>query len=79
MDLCHVAAGRLEAYYEHGLNAWDWAAGALIAAEAGAVVHVPPVTVGGAAGELTVVAAPGIAKDLDDLLDRVGAPTALPD
>ncbi|MFD3508528.1 inositol monophosphatase family protein [Nocardia sp. NPDC058666] len=79
MDLCHVAAGRLDAYYEHGLNAWDWAAGALIAAEAGAIVHVPPVTVGGAAGELTVVAAPGVAKDLNDLLDRVGATVALPD
>ncbi|MFC6012594.1 inositol monophosphatase family protein [Nocardia lasii] len=79
MDLCHVAAGRLDAYYEHGLNAWDWAAGALIAAEAGAVVRVPSVTVGGAAGELTVVAAPGIAKDLDALLDSVGAPIPLPD
>ncbi|MDO3649002.1 inositol monophosphatase family protein [Nocardia mangyaensis] len=79
MDLCHVAAGRLDAYYEHGLNAWDWAAGALIAAEAGAVVRVPPVTVGGAAGELTVVAAPGIATDLTALLERAGATTALPD
>ncbi|MFC4374620.1 inositol monophosphatase family protein [Nocardia halotolerans] len=79
MDLCHVASGRLDAYYEHGLNAWDWAAGALIAAEAGAVVHVPDVTVGGAAGELTVVAAPGIAEDLTALLARVGATTSLPD
>ena len=29
-------------YYEHGLNVWDWAAGALIAAEAGAQVTLPP-------------------------------------
>ena len=40
LDLCMVAAGRLDAHYEHGLNVWDWAAGALIAAEAGARVHV---------------------------------------
>ena len=41
LDLCMVAAGRLDAYYEHGLNVWDWAAGALIAAEAGARVLLP--------------------------------------
>ncbi|MFI8973472.1 inositol monophosphatase family protein [Nocardia asteroides] len=79
MDLCHVAAGELDAYYEHGLNAWDWAAGALIAAEAGAIVSVPDVTVGGAAGELTVVAAPGVAAELTALLTRVGATVVLPD
>jgi myo-inositol-1(or 4)-monophosphatase len=38
VDLCSVAAGRLDGYYERGLNYWDYAAGALIAAEAGAVV-----------------------------------------
>ena len=38
VDLCSVAAGRVDAYYERGLNYWDYAAGALIAAEAGAVV-----------------------------------------
>ncbi len=38
VDLCAVAAGRLDGYYERGLNYWDWAAGALVAAEAGAVV-----------------------------------------
>ena len=27
LDLCMVAAGRLDAYYEHGLHVWDWAAG----------------------------------------------------
>jgi myo-inositol-1(or 4)-monophosphatase len=35
-DLCSVAAGRLDAFYERGLNYWDYAAGGLIAAEAGA-------------------------------------------
>ena len=38
VDLCAVAAGRLDGFYERGLNYWDWAAGALVAAEAGAVV-----------------------------------------
>lgn len=36
LDLCSVAAGRVDAYYEVGLGAWDLAAGALIAGEAGA-------------------------------------------
>jgi myo-inositol-1(or 4)-monophosphatase len=38
LDLCWVAAGRTDGYYEAGLNAWDWAAGRLVAAEAGAWV-----------------------------------------
>ena len=35
LDLCYVAAGRFDAYFETGLNAWDMAAGELIAREAG--------------------------------------------
>ncbi|SEL12192.1 myo-inositol-1(or 4)-monophosphatase [Blastococcus sp. DSM 46786] len=38
LDLCAVAAGRVDAYYELDLNPWDHAAGALVAAEAGADV-----------------------------------------
>ena len=38
LDLCYVAAGRVDAYYERGLNEWDWAAGRLILVEAGGVV-----------------------------------------
>jgi len=38
LDLCFVAAGRLDAYFEVGLNPWDCAAGGLIATEAGCVV-----------------------------------------
>jgi myo-inositol-1(or 4)-monophosphatase len=41
LDLCAVAAGWVDAYVEHGLHRWDWAAGALIAEEAGAVVRLP--------------------------------------
>jgi myo-inositol-1(or 4)-monophosphatase len=38
LDLCWLADGRLDLYYEGGLAEWDYAAGALIAAEAGATV-----------------------------------------
>ena len=38
VDLCMVAAGRVDASYERGLNYWDYAAGGCIAREAGAVV-----------------------------------------
>ncbi|TFD36162.1 inositol monophosphatase [Cryobacterium sp. TMT1-19] len=38
LDLCSVAAGRLNLYYERGLSPWDHAAGALVAREAGARV-----------------------------------------
>ncbi|WP_461030841.1 inositol monophosphatase family protein, partial [Streptomyces sparsus] len=36
LDLCDVAGGRLDGYYERGTNPWDYAAGELIAREAGA-------------------------------------------
>ena len=38
LDLAYVAAGRLDGYWESGLNAWDIAAGALIVREAGGLV-----------------------------------------
>ena len=38
LDLCYVAAGRFDGYWEISLKAWDVAAGALIADQAGAVV-----------------------------------------
>lgn len=72
LDLCMVAAGRLDGYYEDGVNVWDWAAGALIAAEAGARLRLPPPAgpVGGHG--LVVAAAPGIAGALDEVLRGVG-------
>ncbi|UPW06856.1 inositol monophosphatase [Rhodococcus pyridinivorans] len=76
LDLCMVAAGRVDAHYEHGLGPWDWAAGALVAAEAGAVVRVPSGT--GDDGELTVAAAPGIAADFETLLAEIGALDTIP-
>ena len=38
LDLCYVAAGRFDAYWEDGLSPWDKAAGALIVREAGGYV-----------------------------------------
>ncbi len=39
LDLCWVAAGRLDGYYERGLKPWDWAAGCVIVTEAGGVLR----------------------------------------
>jgi myo-inositol-1(or 4)-monophosphatase len=69
LDLCMVAAGRLDAYYEHGLHVWDCAAGALIAAEAGARVLLPEPGDPERTSALVVAAAPGIA---DQLLAALG-------
>jgi myo-inositol-1(or 4)-monophosphatase len=54
VDLCSVACGRLDAFYERGLGWWDMAAGGLIAAEAGAAVTTLQ---GGAATTDTLLAA----------------------
>jgi myo-inositol-1(or 4)-monophosphatase len=71
LDLCMVAAGRMDAYYEVGVHVWDWSAGALIAAEAGAKLLLPPVD--GGDNDLIVAAAPGIAEELDAALRTAGA------
>jgi myo-inositol-1(or 4)-monophosphatase len=42
LDLVAVASGTLDAFYENDLSPWDWAAGALLAAEAGALVQPLP-------------------------------------
>jgi myo-inositol-1(or 4)-monophosphatase len=72
LDLCAVAAGWVDAYVEHGLHRWDWAAGALIAEEAGAVVRLPGVA-DGLGADAVFVAAPGIARRLHDALVESGA------
>jgi myo-inositol-1(or 4)-monophosphatase len=38
LDMCYVAAGRVDGYWEVSLKPWDVAAGGLIASEAGATV-----------------------------------------
>ena len=56
LDLCWVACGRLDAYYERGLKPWDWDAGSLIVAEAGGALRRldgdPPCLLAAASGEL---------------------------
>lgn len=68
LDLCMVAAGQLDAYYEDGVHVWDWAAAALIAAEAGATVWLPT----GAGGGKVMAAAPGVATALREALAGAG-------
>jgi len=41
LELCYVACGRTDAYWEQGINAWDIAAAALIVQEAGGMVTTP--------------------------------------
>ncbi|RII08631.1 Inositol-1-monophosphatase [Streptomyces sp. YIM 130001] len=71
IDLCDVAAGRLDAYYERGLNPWDLAAGELIAREAGALVGGRPGEPG--SGDLLLAAPPVLFEDLQSRLDALGA------
>lgn len=71
VDLCSVAAGRLDAYYERGVQAWDVAAGALVATEAGA--RFEGLRGVAASPELSVAAADPLFGDLHDELVRLGA------
>lgn len=71
LDLCMVATGQLDAQYEHGLSIWDWAAGALIAAEAGAWVRIPASDTFNSAGEIVAASAPGIAFELDSIFETL--------
>jgi myo-inositol-1(or 4)-monophosphatase len=73
LDLCYVGAGRFDGYWELSLMPWDLAAGALIAAEAGAVVTTlqgqsetisPPCSL--------VAAPPGVYKKMMEILSRKG-------
>jgi len=71
VDLCSLAAGRVDAYYERGVNYWDWAAGGLVATEAGA-------RLGGLAREqagssMTIAAEPVLFGQLRDLLASLDA------
>ncbi len=75
LDLCWVACGRLDGYFEAGGQPWDVAAGLLIASEAGAVVS--GLDGGPVAPESVMVAAPGVAPALFELLTGAGAATPL--
>jgi myo-inositol-1(or 4)-monophosphatase len=66
LDLCSLAAGQVDGYYERGVQYWDIAAGGLIAREAGAIVG----GLGGRPGgpSMAVGAGPGLFGELHDLL-----------
>jgi myo-inositol-1(or 4)-monophosphatase len=68
MDLAWVACGRLDGYYERGLNPWDWAAGRLIVSEAGGIVQDLPATAEDPIG--CIAAPPALFGPLRALIDR---------
>lgn len=68
LDLCMVGAGMADAYYEDTTARWDWAAGALVAAEAGANVRVT--------GDELVVAGPSLFPHFAAALDAAAGRTS---
>lgn len=64
LQLCWVADGRIDAYFERDIKIWDWAAASIIATEAGVHLELPcPEN-----NDLVFGAAPGIARSLRPLL-----------
>lgn len=66
LDLCLVAAGQVDGYFERGLNPWDLAAGAIIASEAGA--SVGDLRGGPPSPDYTLAAPTALFEPLRDLL-----------
>ncbi len=64
LDLCHVAAGRVDAYYESGPNLWDVVAGMLIVTEAGGKAEYD------AEAKRILAAAPGVFGPLSDRIEH---------
>lgn len=71
-DICAVAAGQLDAYFEVGLNSWDYSAATVIAREAGASVVGPHN--GSPSRDLVMVANAALQPTLGDQLRRLHAP-----
>lgn len=71
IDLAWVACGRLDGYFERGLNPWDWAAGRLLVTEAGGVVQELPERGDDPVGCLA--APPALIGPLRELVDAAGA------
>ncbi len=74
VDLCWVACGRVDAFYEKGLQAWDHAAGVLIAEEAGA--RTGDLAGGPASSAFVLAARLGLFEPLQALLTAAGAADA---
>ena len=70
LDRCAVAAGRLDGFYERGLNPWDMAAGWLLVTEAGGLVTGP--AGGPPSSALTVAANPALQPQLLAVIDNPG-------
>ncbi|MBM4410902.1 MAG: inositol monophosphatase [Chloroflexi bacterium] len=71
LDMCAVACGRLDAYYERGPHWWDAAAGSLIVHEEGGVaeaLHPPVLPEGAWAIDTWIAAAPAVADDFRALI-----------
>lgn len=64
LNLCWVACGRLDGFYQRDMQYWDYAAGELIAAEAGASIESPSEI----NGQLMVASGPGIHAELRRLV-----------
>lgn len=71
LQLAHVAAGRLDAYVELELSAWDAMAGLLLVEEAGGRVGPFPGPQGITARAPVIASAPGIAGELSALVQAV--------
>jgi myo-inositol-1(or 4)-monophosphatase len=76
LDLCSVACGRLDAYYEQPLAPWDYSAGDVIVREAGGVTG----SIGGGpiARGSVLATSPGLMEPLLALLREAGAPDTWP-
>ena len=68
-DLCYVAAGRLDAYFEEHLGPWDLAAGELIAREAGC--RTGSLDGGPARPSSVIVASPSVFDPLRDAIEEI--------
>lgn len=71
LDLCFAAEGRVDAYFERGLNPWDHAAGGLIAREAG--LRVTGLRGAEPGRAMLLAAPPGLHEQLHDLLVALDA------
>ena len=70
VDLCWLASGFTDGYFEVGLNPWDYAAGALIVSLAGGRVEAP---IDGDLGKLLISSTPEIFEELEQVLMAAGA------
>jgi myo-inositol-1(or 4)-monophosphatase len=70
VDLCWLASGFTDGYFEIGLNPWDYAAGALIVSLAGGRVEAP---IDGDLGKLLISSTPEIFDELERVLMAAGA------